>query len=109
MSHLRCALCNVLAPLVDRLCSRCLDIVEDYLDGQYLDTLPGGGTDYIPESPPSLEDRIPGEADPDDSDVTVDLSQDSVDLSDVEEPLEDYVGPIIDHVPDASAKPLSPK
>lgn len=94
MSCSRCILCNVVAPLVDRLCSRCIDVVEDYLDAQ--------AENLVDDS-----DYVPGEPDSQDSDVTVDLDYDA----DLDEDLDE--DPIVDHVPDASPclerKPPSPK
>lgn len=83
MSLLRCALCNVLAPLVDHLCHKCIDVVEAYLDSQY-------GSDAIGPSMASC-DRLPI------ADSDVDFVDDD---SDCEDDLDDDF--IVDHVPDAS-------
>lgn len=85
MSLTRCVLCNLVAPLVDRLCWKCIDVVEAYLDAQADDMVDE------PDCDPDL--LVPGVPDSQDSDVSVDLSDDD-DLDD----------DIIDHVPDASAK-----
>lgn len=90
MSLLRCALCNVLAPLVDRLCSKCIDVVEAYLDAEYCDTPVGEDTDYIP-----------GSLESDDSDGSVDLDDLSEeDIVPVDSSVEDEK--VVDHIPDAA-------
>lgn len=70
---MRCALCNANQPLVDSLCSRCVDVVEAYLDSQ-----------YGPDS--SVEWEKDSEI-PQDPDLSEDLSEDchtDSDLSDTD-------------------------
>lgn len=86
MSLLRCALCNVLAPLVDHLCHKCIDVVEAYLDSQYGSDATGTSAASCLHTPIDVSD--------------VDFVDDEFDSTDEELDVEE---PIVDHVPDASA------
>jgi len=75
---LRCLLCNALPPLVDKLCSTCIDVVEEYLDSQY----PVDDVDFVPENPDTQ----------DSDDLSVDLGEVTED-DEPEERICDHLAP----------------